>query len=148
MAIKINESKFPLKDGEGEGVIAVFLYSGESHPVITLDEAIKKYTDGHNYSEFVDSKMDMPWVRVVITDINNMNQEDFDSAKHKIKDAVVKTSKAWFEEECKDKEIVIIDPDGWDRNNYDHSFNEELITKEEFWIRVSKSTIKCNFTKV
>jgi len=41
-------------------------------------------------------------------------------------------------------EIISIDPDGWDRNNYEYSFNEELITKDEFMNRIASSTIKCN----
>lgn len=34
----------------------------------------------------------------------------------------------------------VLDPDGWDRKNYDYSWNEELITLEEYNIRVSNST--------
>ena len=41
----------------------------------------------------------------------------------------------------------VLDPDGWDRKNYDYSCNEELITLEEYNIRVSNSTClhHCNF---
>ena len=48
-----------------------------------------------------------------------------------------KVSSEWVKEyECK-----IIDPDGWDRENYDYSFNEEKITRKEFERRLIKSTI-------
>jgi len=57
---------------------------------------------------------------------------------------VKKTSKEWLEEVPKEYKLVIMDPDGWDRTNYEYSFNEELITKEEFRMRVSMSTIMCN----
>jgi hypothetical protein len=40
--------------------------------------------------------------------------------------------------------LNIIDPDGWDRKNYEYSFFEELITKEEFDKRVGFSTIIIN----
>jgi hypothetical protein len=36
---------------------------------------------------------------------------------------------------------LILDPDGWDRKNYDYSFFEESITKEEYLKRLSKSTV-------
>jgi len=36
-------------------------------------------------------------------------------------------------------EFTIYDPDGWDRQNFDRSW-QELITKEEFDKRVSEST--------
>ena len=54
-----------------------------------------------------------------------------------------KTSKEWYNLVPKEHKLVILDPDGWDRKNYEYSFNEELITKEEFKQRVSKSTIQC-----
>ncbi len=49
----------------------------------------------------------------------------------------MKTSKEWQDI----KGVVILDPDGWDRQNYDYSFNEELITEEEFDKRLSVSTV-------
>ena len=41
----------------------------------------------------------------------------------------------------------VLDPDGWDRENYDYSWYIELITLEEYNIRVSNSTClyHCNF---
>ena len=57
---------------------------------------------------------------------------------------IKKTSKEWYEEIPKEHKLVIMDPDGWDRKNYDYSFNEELITKNEFDIRLCSSTVTCN----
>lgn len=51
----------------------------------------------------------------------------------------LRTSKDWLSE---NKFIDIIDPDGWDRENYNYSFNEELIDFEEFNRRIMKSTIQ------
>ena len=34
----------------------------------------------------------------------------------------------------------VIDPDGWDRKNYDYSWKEEKITLEEYENRLSNST--------
>lgn len=48
-----------------------------------------------------------------------------------------KTSSEWIKEyDCR-----IIDPDGWDRINYDYSFNKEKITRKEFELRLVRSTI-------
>jgi len=58
-----------------------------------------------------------------------------------------KTSKEWYEEIPKKYELVILDPDGWDRTgDFDYSFNKELITKEEFKMRLSYSTIQCDLS--
>jgi len=54
---------------------------------------------------------------------------------------ILKTSKQWYDEILKDEEIYILDPDGWDRTNYEYSFNEELITHAEFQKRLSMSTV-------
>jgi len=49
-----------------------------------------------------------------------------------------KTSKEWYS--LRGDNLMILDPDGWDRTNYEYSFNEELITEEEFDYRVMGST--------
>ena len=49
----------------------------------------------------------------------------------------IKTSADWQKELI---EITVIDPDGWDRKNYQYSWHEELITKEEYLRRRSLST--------
>jgi len=49
-----------------------------------------------------------------------------------------RTSKEWYKE--LPKGFVIMDPDGWDRQNYEFSFNEEEITRKEFDLRCLHST--------
>lgn len=38
----------------------------------------------------------------------------------------------------------VLDPDGWDRKNYDYSWKEEKITLEEYEARRSQSTCVCS----
>ena len=49
----------------------------------------------------------------------------------------LKTSWAWNQED----RVRILDPDGWDRKNYDYSFHEELVTKEEYQMRLLHSIV-------
>jgi len=49
---------------------------------------------------------------------------------------VKKTSKEW----SKDCDYTILDPDGWDRNNFEFSWFKEMITLQEFMQRVMRST--------
>jgi hypothetical protein len=49
----------------------------------------------------------------------------------------LKTSKEW-QELCT---VQVLDADGWDRKNYDYSWNEELITRKEFEKRLGFSTV-------
>jgi hypothetical protein len=84
--IRMNESKIILKNGEF-GKIAVFMYSGTGDPQRELDCAISKYTDFRNneevrYIELIDSQLNNPWMRIIITGVNNMYQVDFDENLH------------------------------------------------------------------
>jgi hypothetical protein len=54
---------------------------------------------------------------------------------------ILKTSTEWFDLANIKPETVIIDADGWDRANFDFSFEEEKISKDEFSYRLAKSTI-------
>jgi hypothetical protein len=56
-----------------------------------------------------------------------------------LKEVDVKTSAQWLREF---KDLTILDPDGWDRLNYEYSFNEELITRGEFRYRANRSTVE------
>ena len=51
-----------------------------------------------------------------------------------------KNSEEW-QKLCK---IEVIDPDGWDRQNYQFSWYEEKITKQEFEKRLGPSTCQFN----
>ena len=55
-------------------------------------------------------------------------------------ETIKKTSADWAEEILSPDNVVVMDPDGWDRKNYIYSWFEELITLEEFKSRVLKST--------
>jgi len=76
--LKINQSTFPLKDGS-DGVIAVFMYSGESDPRGILDWAVREFTKDCDipYIELVDAQLNCPWVRVVISNPHEMIQYDW-----------------------------------------------------------------------
>lgn len=57
---------------------------------------------------------------------------------------IKKTSEEWEKLTPKEWSLTILDPDGWDRSNYQYSFHEELITKFEFMGKLMYSTIQCN----
>lgn len=52
---------------------------------------------------------------------------------------MLQTSVLWLAELY--PEMTILDPDGWDRTNYEYSFYEEEITEEEFVNRLQQSTV-------
>lgn len=57
---------------------------------------------------------------------------------------IIKTSEFWMATP-EFRETKLLDPDGWDRKNFQFSFYEELITKEEFSKRLMVST--CMFKR-
>ena len=56
----------------------------------------------------------------------------------------LKTSEEWLNLVPQEYKLKILDPDGWDRSNFQFSFYEEKITESQFFMRVSLSTIQCN----
>jgi len=51
---------------------------------------------------------------------------------------ILKTSEEWAREDISG--IVVLDPDGWDRSNYEYSYYKEKITHKEYKIRQMMST--------
>ena len=54
----------------------------------------------------------------------------------------LKTSKEWWELSDYSKNYILMDPDGWDRENFHFSYYVELINLEEFESRVAMSTLR------
>lgn len=52
---------------------------------------------------------------------------------------ILKTSEQWQAE--LDQTYIVIDPDGWDRSNFQFSFFEEMISEQEFMKRLVNSTL-------
>lgn len=52
-----------------------------------------------------------------------------------------KNSEEWYNELYPNMELIILDPDGWDRKNWHYSWNEEKISHEEFQHRLMQSTV-------
>ncbi len=72
--VRINESVWNADNGN-IGKIAVFTYAGNLDPSSVLELAVIKYVgDSKDYHELVDANMNCPWVRVVISGIDDMSQ--------------------------------------------------------------------------
>lgn len=82
--IQIQERSIELKNGQN-GTIAVLIYSGDIDPVEKLDQAVSDYVGNYQYNQFVSTDHKNQKVRVILSCVNEMVKEDFDSAKHKLK---------------------------------------------------------------
>jgi hypothetical protein len=51
----------------------------------------------------------------------------------------LKTSQEW--NRLGDVSITVVDPDGWDRSNFNYSYYEELITFDEYQNRLLNSSL-------
>lgn len=56
----------------------------------------------------------------------------------------LQTSLQWYNDLYPEGELAIMDPDGWDRSNWQYSFYDEKITEEEFNKRLMNSTCLIN----
>lgn len=75
--LRINEAEYPLENGK-KGKIAVLIYTGSADPRPVLNSAIHSYVNGNPYYELIDAQMNNPWTRVILSNINDMKQENFD----------------------------------------------------------------------
>lgn len=81
--LKINEAEYELPNNR-KGKLAVLMYSGNADPKKVLDYAVSVYVENNGYHELIDANLDNPWTRVLLSDINNMSQEDFDEDIHRL----------------------------------------------------------------
>ena len=58
---------------------------------------------------------------------------------------ILKTSEEWQQIH---PDPMVMDPDGWDRKNYQFSWFEELITEGEYFVRRLSSTCKFKIKEV
>ena len=80
--LTISESEYKTKRGNGK--LAVFIYSGPSDPRQVIDYAIHQYVGSNGYHELIDANLDNPWMRVILSKINDIHQDEFDSQIHGI----------------------------------------------------------------
>jgi hypothetical protein len=82
--VRIAEAQYELPN-EKKSKIGVLMYHGDGDPKSILKSAVSIYVQNSDcYREFIDSQLNCPWLRVVLSDINNMKQEDFDEDRHRI----------------------------------------------------------------
>lgn len=79
----ISESIYDLEDGR-KGKIAVLFYTGKSDPTKVLDYAVSLYVSNNGFHQLIDANLDNPWMRVILSNINDLKQFPFDSDDHQI----------------------------------------------------------------
>ena len=83
--------------------------------------------------------------RTLINDTNEANknilQEIYDEDKKIIPREIKKVSSEWI----KSYGLEIVDPAGWDKNDFNYSFNKEKITQSEFLNRLNNSLCRRMF---
>ncbi len=67
-----------LGTGNVTGKIAI-LFGGlsASNPKSYMDKVVNEYVGNNPYTQFIDIHLDNPWLRVVISGINELNFDDF-----------------------------------------------------------------------
>lgn len=81
--LKISEAEYLLPNNN-KAKVAVLMYHGDKDPKKILDYAVSIYVQNDGYHELIDANLDNPWMRVLLSDINNMKQENFNPEKHRL----------------------------------------------------------------
>jgi hypothetical protein len=77
---RIFEKKIEL--ASGRCLYLAILIGGftSENPTQYMNNKVSKYIKGIGYNEYIDVNLDNPWVRVIITDLNNL-KDDIDFKK-------------------------------------------------------------------
>ena len=64
--------------------MAIFIYSGNLAPAKMLDLAVSEYVERNGYYELMDASLENPWMRIVLSDINSLEQKIFKPNENKL----------------------------------------------------------------
>lgn len=70
---------------ENGGVIAI-LRGGINKPKSYMDNVVSEYVGHAMHNQFIEIFLDNPYVRVIVTGINNFDYDTFDTEKFHLKD--------------------------------------------------------------
>ncbi len=78
----VEVAEYEVQTESGEVKIAV-LRGGfmQEFPKQYMDDAVRAYTEDSLYNQFVESHLDMPWVRVVIRGINELDYHPLETQR-------------------------------------------------------------------
>lgn len=54
---------------------------GADNPVSYMDEAVSKFVEGNLHNQFIEVHLDNPYVRVVVSNINELDYHPFDDQR-------------------------------------------------------------------
>ena len=113
--------------------------------VETLKESIELLTD---YRNWIGEEQSNRFTKMLLRKVNeNIDILERTIVKLESKEEI-KTSDEWENSDLPEmKGTKVLDPDGWDRQNFDFSYYQELITKDEYLLRVGGSTCEWNRDK-
>ncbi len=133
----------------GLQIIGTDLFRDKFHPNTWCNALFADYVSTKDlntaYAKAYPDNM-LPLSKWIITDVRFLNEIEAIKDREGIVIRVnrLKTSEEWYKEINEKKDVVkILDPDGWDRSNYDFSWKEEKISMEDFYDRLVGST--CSF---
>ena len=70
-----------IKTKKGQHFKVAILHGGftQEYPQEYMDNVVSEYTKDYLHNQFVESHLDMPWVRVILTGINELDYVPFDN---------------------------------------------------------------------
>lgn len=74
MSKKFDDVDIYTLKSEDKKLVVTILRGGYNHedPASYMDEVVKNYVENKDYNEFIETNLDLPWVRVIIEGINEI----------------------------------------------------------------------------
>mgnify|MGYP006911563909 CR=1 FL=1 len=70
------------KDGKKQGKVAILRGGLHSeNPIAHMNSAVSEYVERELFNEFVEIHMDNPWVRVIVSNINELDYKPFENQR-------------------------------------------------------------------
>lgn len=80
--VQIYEQELFNHDNDNVGKLAILRGGLKSdNPTALMNSAVSEYVESKDYNEFVEIHLDNPWVRVIVSGINELDYEQFSSQK-------------------------------------------------------------------
>lgn len=77
--VEIFEQDIVTKEGKNFKMAVLRGGFTQEYPKEYMDNVVYEYTKNYLHNQFVESHLDMPWVRIILTGINDLDYKPFDN---------------------------------------------------------------------
>lgn len=74
---KIFEEQIDLNNGKKLNIAILIGGFKSENPQQYMDNLVSRYVGSNGYNEYIDSNLDVPWIRIIIDDLNDIPENKY-----------------------------------------------------------------------